>query len=600
MKKLLVLMLAVALVVSVAGCSGGGTAGPSGTLVVGSPAISGNFLTGFGSSSYDVWVRDLINGLGTYAVTPEGQIVLNETVVKDLDVQTDGAGNKTYTFEIYNDMKFNDGTGIKAENYVFYMLWAASPQWVDAGATTAIGDGLLGYQAYRSGDTDRFAGVKLIDDYKFSFTIGADYLPYFYETSYVSITPMPMHVWAEGSEIDTNDSGSKITGVDLAAATETVAQTERFAPTVTAGAFKFVSFENNAVTVQANEHFKGTYDGKKPQLEFIIIRNVNQDTDVDQVINGEIDVVTGVIEGEKIDKARAASSTDVNYYPRNGYGGVYFHTDFGPVANPLVRHAMGYLLDRNEIIANVLGGYGSVTNGHYGLAQWMYQERKAQIDALPNFELDYERANELLDEAGWTFDADGGTFDPEKAGPDTGYYRYNEAGERLVIHHLGTEENNVTDNVELQFMQHTPYAGIEFTLTRSDFAYLLDHYYEGFLMGDEQKYHTFNLASNFGVAYDPYYSYHSSYADNAYYNPERVADAQLDELMVNMRSLEPTQTEEFLGFWLDYQKRWNEILPAIPLYSNQYYDVFGTHVQGFNTTPFVSWAVIACDIYIEN
>ena len=604
MKKLLVLLLALVLVFSVTACSSGDgddvTEGPTGTMVVGSPAISGNFMTGFGSSSYDVWIRDLINGLDTYAVTPEGQIVLNETVVKDLDVTLDAAGNKTYTFEIHDDMKFNDGSDITAEHYVFYSLWAASAEWVTAGGVQSTGDGLLGYTAYNTGETDRFAGVKLIDEYTFSLTIDASKLPYFYETSYASIGPRAMEAWAPGASIDSNDNGAKIDGVNLLAVTEAVAQTERFAPTVSAGPYKFVSFENNAVTVVANEYFKGTYDGKKPQILNIIVRHINQDTDVDQVINGEVDAVVGVIEGEKIDKARSASSVNTNYFPRNGYGGVYFHTDYGPVADPKVRHAMAYLMDRNEIISGVLGGYGSVTNGHYGLAQWMYEENKAAIDALPNYVLNHETANNLLDETVWTFEADGTTpFDASKAAVDSGYYRHNADGERLVIHHLGSENNVVTDNVELQFASNTPLAGVEWTITRSDFAYLLDHYYEGFTMGADQKYHSFNLASGFTAIYDPYYSYHSQFADDVFRNPERVADAELDGYMVAMRGLEPTQVDEYSTIWLQYQQRWNEILPAIPLYSNQYYDVFGTHVVGFNTTPFVTWAQIVCDISIS-
>lgn len=600
MKKLLVLVLATVLVAaSLAGCtSGGGKA--SGTLIVGTPAISGDFIDGFGNSSYDRFVKVLTNGYNaTYAVTPEGEYVLNETVVKDLQTSVDGAGNKTYTFEIHNDLKWNNGDTITAEDYVFTVLWYASPYWVAAGAGTSAGQGLIGYNAYNKDDVDRFAGVKLIDEFKFSLTIDAEELPYFYEVTYVTFGPIYKAGWASASEIDSNADGAKIVSTDplttMNMYAQRVGQTERFAPTVTAGPYKFVSFENNAVTLKINEHFKGNYEGKTPKLDTIIIRYINQTTDVDQCINGEVDAVTGVIEGAKIEKAMTADTTDVNYYPRNGFGGIFIHTDYAPVSEPNVRHALAFLMDRNEIIQHVLGGYGSVTNGHYGLAQWMYQEKKAEIDALPNFVLNISKANELLDATEWKFEADGKTaFTPTGTN-----FRHNSKGERLIIEHLGTEDNEVTDAIEAQLMANTPGAGIDWRVTRSDFAQLLDHYYNGHSKGADRKYHTFNLATGFTAAFDPYYSFHSDYLDIPRYNNEKVNDPELDELIIRMRSLDPTQTTEYANIWVEYQIRWNQLLPVIPLYSNQYYDVFRKEVKGFATTPFLTWAEIICDITKE-
>lgn len=598
MRKSLLLLLSVALVlVALVGC---GPKVDTKTLIVGSPELSGNFIPGFGNNAYDVWVRNMILGHSTYATTPAGEIVLDETVVKNLTTEVDDAGNKTYTFTIHDDLKWNDGSPITAADYVFYILWYASPQWVEAGASSTVGEGLVGYRAYYSGQVDRFKGVKLIDDYTFSVTIDAAELPYFYETVYASFMPLPMAVWAPGATIDQNEDGAKIAGIDLKEATAAIAAGYRFAPTVSCGPFKFVSYENNAVTLVKNEHFKGTYDGKKPKLETVIIRSVNQATDVDQVINGEIDMVTGVIEGEKIEKAKADKNTVTHWYARNGFGGFFMHCDFGPTAVKEVRHALAYLMDRDEIIKNVLGGYGSVTNGHYGLAQWMYQENKAEIDALPHFSRDIAKANELLDQTEWRFEADGVTpFDPSKANAEGTYIRHNSKGEKLVINHFGTEDNTVTDNVELQLKANAPLAGIEFTLTRGDFDALLSHYYYAYELPEgERKYHTFNLASNFSVAYDPYYSFHSDWL-GTWMNANQVNDPEIDRLTKAMRSLEPTQREEYSKLWLEFQKAYADYLPTIPLYSNQYYDIFSKHVKGMNTTPFADWSDIICDIYKE-
>lgn len=608
MKRLLVLMLVTVLIaVPLAGCGGNGDdpgngddePGGDSTLIVGSPEISGDFVTGFSNSAYDRWVRVLINGYETYSTTPDGEIVLNETVVENLETEIDEAtGDKTYRFKIYEDMKWNNGDPITAKDYVFNVLWAASYEWVEAGAShDTTGDGLLGYTAYHDGETDRFKGVNLVDDYTFELIIDGAELPYFFETSYASVTPYPMDVWMPDAEIDINDDGAKLDG-DLAAATSEIATVERFKPTVTCGPYNFVSFENNAVTVERNPEFKGNFEGKTPQIETVVVRSINQTTDIDMVISGEVDAITGVIEGEKIEAAKSASTTNTNYYPRNGFGGVYIHCDFGPTADQNVRHALAYLMDRDEIINNVLGGYGSVVNGHYGLAQWMYEDNKAAIDSFPHFTRDIEKANEFLDQTEWLYEEDGTTeFDPAKA-EDGGYFRHNADGERLVIKHFGTEDNEVTDNVEIQFKANAHLAGIEWDLAIGDFDALLENYYYGPTLGDDREYHTFNLASTFSVAYDPYYSFHSNHLGTTL-NTEQVDDPEIDELTLKMRRLDPTDTETYSEYWLEFQERFAEYLPIIPLYSNEYYDIFRTEVSGFNTTPFVSWAEVICDISVD-
>ena len=229
------------------------------------------------------------------------------------------------------------------------------------------------------------------------------------------------------------------------------------------------------------------------------------------------------------------------------------------------------------------------------LAQWMYQENKAAIDAFPHFTRNVVKANELLDTTEWKFEADGKTaFDPAKANAEGTYIRHNAKKEKLIVNHLGSEDNTVTDNVEIQLKANSPLAGVEFTLTRSDFSALLNHYYNQ-VPANERKYHSYNLATNFGTAYDPYYTFHSDWLGTTY-NTNQINDPELDALTMKMRSLEPTQKAEFSAAWLEFQKRYYDVLPTVPLYSNQYYDVYSTKLKGVNATPFVNWSVIICDI----
>lgn len=570
------------------------------TLTVGTPDMNGDFIEGFGNSTYDAAIKDLLhNYTGLVVVDPAGEYVVNESAVKEYTAELDENGNKVYTWTLNEGLLWSDGSPLTAQDYVFAMLYQASPQWVEAGASSTVGYGLLGYQAYNAGETDVFAGVKLVDDYTLQFIIDAAELPYFYELSYVTVAPAPMAVYAPGATIETTEEGSKIVCDDLLAALNNVAATERFAPTVVSGPYKFVSFENQTVTLEINENFMGDYQGNKPTIQYIVQKAIPQDTNHDAVIAGDVDIVAGNIEGYKIEAAKAADTVVTHSYLRNGYGYLGMHCDWGPTADANVRWALAYLIDRNAVIDYVLGGYGGTVQAEYGFAQWMYEEAGADLEEmLTPFNLNVDKANELLDQTEWKYEADGTTpFDASKATADGSYLRYNAEGEPLQIHHMGSEENDVTDIIEIQYVANAPLAGIAFDVTRADFNALLDNYYYGYELGEDRYYNTFNLAVTFSAAFDPYMSSWHSSKCGTWENSCQLADEQLDEIMMQMRALDPEQTDEFVDLWLQYETRWQELMPQIPLYSNEYYDFAYYTVDGIeNTTPFATWEDVICYI----
>lgn len=632
----------------------------AGTLVVGTPSLNGDFIAGFGNSSYDNWVRKLIYGYGTIVTTPGGDIVVNPTVVANAAtilntaVVDETTGDKTYTFEIKTGLKYSDGTAITAKDFVFGLLFSASHEWRVAGASSTAGEFLVGYKTYRPDGTpatdttpaipapttsaDRyFKGVKLLSDMSFSLTIDGSQLPYFYELSLVGTSPMPYHVLAGADfnpavDIISDTNGTKMTAKAFSRIPQIVAPGGyRYAPTVVSGPYKFVSFANQIVTLTKNEHFVGNFEGKVPTIQRVIIRRINQVIDVDLVIGGQVDLIAGVIEGAKIDKAKASANSNVTYYARNGYGILAINCDFGPTADYRVRQAIGLLVDRNEFVDEILGGYGSLVNSMYGLSQWMYEAKKEELEdpitGLINYQLNVNGANLILNETEWKYESDGTTlFDPAKAlaqnnGTIEGnvYFRHNAAGQVLQINHMGTVENNITDLIGIQFPKYFGRAGIKFTIKFVEFNELLNNYYYSYNLKptetnptDRRMYHTFNLASNFGAAFDPYYSFHSDWYDT-WYNANQLVDSPdspampleegeltLDELMVLMRELEPTQRDEYLEYWFDFVVRWNKLLPNLPLYSNEYYDVFNKRISGVTTSPFWDWSDAINDIRIAS
>ena len=598
MKKFLAILLAMTLCMSSAAFAEPSVAATdANTLVVGTPEMNGEFIDGFSGSSYDDSIRTMIHGYcSTVEITGGGEYVFNPNVVKGYETSEDEAGNKTYTFEIYDDLKWSNGNPITAKDYIGALLWKISPKWIEAGATSSVGTGLLGYKAFLDGEIDIFPGAKLINDYSFSLTIDAAELPYFYETTYVLVEPICIDVYAPGAEIISDEQGVRFDPeYDLLAAMQHVCETERFAPTVACGPYQFVSFENQTVTLEINPNFKGDLDGDKPTIQYIVQTAVNRDTVVEQVITGDLDLVWGVIEGDKIEAAKASGTAKLHSYMRAGYGKMSMACDFGATADPNVRWALAYLVDRAAVNDYVLGGYGGIVHAQYGYAQWMYEYAGEELEEILNpFKLNIDKANEYLDKTEWIYEADGVTpWDASKATGDGSYMRHNAKGEKLTINHMGTDQNQVTDIIEIQYSANAPYAGVDFKITRSDFNALLQNFSYGFEMGDARYLISVNMASSFEPRFDPYFSWHSDYC-GTYYNACQLSDPELDEIIMKMRSVEPGDNDTYVDLWLQYQKRWQDLLPEIPLYSNEYFDICSEYVDGVETSPFAGYEDVIC------
>jgi len=614
MKKILVFVLSLTLVLSLAACR----RQDGGTLVVGTTEFSGEFIFFGGSSSYDVAIRDLLNGAGTIATTPEGQFIPNPTTLANADTLFDQVtehsnGDKTYRFELNDDLEWSDGEEITASDYLFGLMQGSAYSMAEAGhASLSAGIDLIGFQDVRDGVTTDFAGFNLIDEYTFELTIDGANLPYFYELAMVSIAPQPEHVYTNDGEYEWLTAAEhEALGTNDTHIGEYI-RSFMSAPPVSSGAYVFETYEEaQFVRLERNENYAGDYRGHTPSIDRIVVRVVPSATDIEHLLNGEIDILTGLVEGNKIERALADPNIHGDWFPRVGFGGMFFATDFGPMADYRVRQALAFLVDREQFVDVFLEGYGSLVNGPMGLGQWMYVESDRIPDELISYTVDKDRANELLDDAGWAYDEDGNAWDGDG-------YRYNDAGEELQLNWLGTE-SEYSDLLAPIITPNFTEAGINFTARQAGFDILLDHYYYAYEMEeDEREYHMFNLATSYTALYDPYYSYHSDWLGTTY-NANQFEDSienpaapledgerTVDELTVLMRELEASQTDLFLEYWEELQLRLNKLLPTLPLYSNQYYHFVNnrvridgdTSIDGIGLTGFWNWQQAVVDMEI--
>lgn len=595
MKKLCTMFVAGLMAISLVGC---GSSSNSDKLVVGTLDMNGDFVSGLTNNSYDNDVRNLIHGYLTVVTDDDGVLMFDTKTTLDGEptTVTNADGSKTFTFKLQDGLKWNDGKKVTANDYVFSSLLRASTAWVKEKSSEPTGEGLVGYDAYHTGAADAFAGVKLIDDTSWSMTISGEKLPFYWETSYVAIDPIPMHSLAKGAKITTTDAGSKIDG-DIGKAASNMKKYVK-KPTVSSGPYKFISFKDKQVQLKLNDEYKGNQDGKKPSIKQITIKTLDADKDMDTFLAGDVDMLNGVVEGDKIKKAVAKEKEDginIVHYARNGYGTIPFATYNGPTKEASVRRAINYIIDKNEIATSAMGSYGRTISGEYGEAQKVFQDNKAWVNEnLNTYALSIETANSELDQSSYKFEADGVTlWDATKA--VEGYYRYNAEKQPLVIKHLGSEKNPITDNIKLQLTKNSVSCGIKYEVTITDFASMLSTYYAK--TDSDAQYNIFNMATGYTEVPDPWQEFAGIYADAPNYNPYGINDAKLDELMMALRT--SGNYEEYSANWQAYEKYWNEILPVIPTYTNEYYDFASSNVKGFTTTPFRNWAKKICEFSLK-
>ena len=368
----------------------------------------------------------------------------------------------------------------------------------------------------------------------------------------------------------------------------------RIKPTVSCGPYKFDSYENNMAKLSLNENYAGNFKGEKATIPHVIVQYVNSKIAVDLLENGDIDLWESEAEGALIDQMRAAADEGkiggYNTFERNGYGNVVFLTDRGTTKYKEVRQAIAHLMDRNSYVQSFAGGYGVVTNGMYGTSQWMYKERGADLEASDDFNkytLNLEKANELLDKTPFKFEKDGKTpWDKKKAdeeyakNPDGfDYYRYDENGKKLQVNQYGSDESPITTLISNQVPVNAKQVGMEYNVTAGSFATLLDYYYHP---KEDAEYTVFNMGLSFGTPFDPWYQYNSKGSDNM----TRTNDPKADELTVKLRQTDPDDKEGYLDTWEEFEKWYNDYLPEIPLYSNQYHSGYSKRVKGFDiNTP---------------
>lgn len=572
------------------------------TLIIGTTTEpTGDFATPYWqNNATDNDINAFINGYGTYDLTRAGEFVLNETVVANLETTENEGGSKTYTYTIADGLVYSDGTPITAKDYVASVLLFSSPVLTELQARPTYGQFFVGYTEYLQGDSPEFAGVRLIDDMTFSVELDAQYVPSFFEVANVSVGPTPYTFWLnneDAGEVEILDDGDgayfsdNFTNENFG---DVILEAKNNPERPASGPYKVQRWDAAAQTMvlEINEEFAGNFEGQKPSIQTVIIRKITQATAMDELRTGGVDLLTDMMDGTEINSGFDlvdAGGFDYFDYARAGYGKLAFVADMYPTKDVEVRQAIAHLLNRDNFTQAFTGGFGTVVDGPYGEGQWFWKEGQADLQPkLNKYSYDPDQAMELLDSAGWNLNEDGSEYGGSglryKENPDTGEMM------PLIIKWASSEGNAVSELLVTQLQQNPDVtaAGMQIDQTTMTFQELLNYLYRDGSQGDKYgtpTYNMFNLASGFPAAYvakDTYTTDPDKLA--AGYNTNFIIDEQLEELAENYWKVEPGDNEAYIEGWSDYIVRWNELLPDLPLYSNQIHDFFNEKLQNYETS----------------
>ena len=686
-------------------------------LKVGHPTITkGDFFTEmFGNDTADIDVRALLHGYNLVNWDQnQGEYVFDPSVVEEVVVGSDELGNRCYEILLCDDLFYSDGSKITAWDYAFSMLLMMSPEIEQIGGKIYRAEHLLGYKEYIDGRRRVLAGedvpeqekiltgVEVHSDRELWIWLDADFLPYFFELGLLLCKPYPIQVIAPGCKVYSGEAYGVYIGNEDQSIAEPIYTAELLKktildpetgynshPSVVSGPYTMISWDGVTSHYQINPYFKGAWyhnslpggyesgpveyipmldaEGNqlldaqgngyylvKPTIEKVSFTVADNDTMIQQLIDGELDLVNKITYGPTILEGLTRSGEAglrFSNYPRIGLAFLTFTYDWPTVHEKEVRQAIAWCMDRDLLTGEYCGvrnpetgeiaqNFGVRVDGYYGMEQWEYLLVTRQVSWPVNF-IDEETVKIKVEEGG---------EDPTKKFKNR-YYTTDEEMEQIIAawEALANEweealveytvdldkANALLDKAKWNLNRNgQPYqAGVDDVRCKEidgeivplDLKML---YPEGNHMAEfmqeegnfvdnlskvgiklelipapmQDLLHAYYretprttdmiyLATNFHIVVDPSITYSTDDTLNhEIWNNTYSDDEDLFYRAVNMRKTEPGDVYEYVSKWISFQERYNEVLPTIPIYSNIYFDFYSQYLQGYDITSTVTWS----------
>lgn len=508
------------------------------TLIVGTTDPKGEFVPIYSSTLYDSWVNNLIFD-GLISNNEKGEPVPN--VAESYEVSEDG---KTYTFKLNKGIKFTNGQELTAKDVAFTFTSICDPGY-DGPRMDAVNN-LVGYEEYNKGDAKSVEGIKIIDDYTISFTNKNVDAAGIWNFSY-GIMPESVYGFEKGNFQAVKD---------------------KLLEPVGSGAYKFVHFKpGQEVKFEKNpDYWKG-----EPKIPYVVMKVTNAQTLLQELMAGTVDIDRVGAKPENIDPLKQAGFLNLDLYMQNGYGYMGLNYGSDKVKDPKVRQALLYGLNREGFMQSYYQGYGQVYNSHILPTSWAYNPD------VPKYEYNPEKANQLLDEAGWKDTNGNGVRDKD--------------GVELELQWLTYTGSKYVDALIPIVQQSWEQIGVKVTPELMEFGTMMDKV-------DSREYDIFNGAWNLSIDPDPSGIFAISQDVPGGFNNIGWRNEEADKLLKEGKGT--TNQEERKKAYAEWQLKFSEDVPYILLGNAQEMFASNSRVKGYNPSTYIDWTHDIYKLELDN
>ena len=603
------------------------------------PMIGNFFCSLWGTNSADIDIQMLLHGYNlVHWQGDDGVFLPDDTVISGISGTEDADGNRTFTIALYSDLAYSDGTPITAWDYAFSTLLTMSREAEAIGGMVKRPEYIIGYEDYINGTVPYLAGFRVLADDMFSISVSGEYLPFFYELGLLSTVPYPISVIAPGVQVADDGEGVYLTPIAEGGQGLTAELLRRTIldektgylthPSVTSGPYRLVSYENGVVTLEVNPYYKGDAQGYLPRIRTLTYRTMDSGDIIEAYKTGEIGLLNKISSVDLVQQGIAAVGANNHQlaftnYPRTGLSFISFNTERPVIGEVEVRQALAHLIDKDALLENTVGTNGLRVDGYYGMGQWMFQVlsgalsfpieepsedndvteadyekelaawEELSLEDIPVIEYDPDEAAALLNAAGWSLNASGSAF---RSGTDELRYKQTDAGLIPLRLTLLYPEGTAATTGLIKAAEALKGSGIELTATAKPMDEVLSQFYA---TGERSADMVF-LATNFDIMFDPSANFIFNEEGLPVWRNTALADEELYTAAVAMRTTEPGEQLEYVEHWLEFQERFNEVLPMLPIYSNVYFDFYPRILRDYNIFSNVSWSQAIVPAYLSD
>lgn len=552
-------LASVAMASTLVACSGGSSSNAKTLTVSVNQSLTGQFTPQYASSAYDQYVVNLCyESMLKYNADNE----LEPVLAKDLpEVSEDGL---TLTYKLEKGHKFSDGTEVTSKDVKFTFTTLADPSY--AGPNGGGMDNIQGYKEYNSGEAKELTGVETPDDYTVVFHLVKPQIDAIASFSTMGITSADHYSKYKQGKVSVVEKNQE--------------------ESCGSGAYKLNKYDKSSgASFVRNEEFKAE-DGKY-QVDQIVIKKTDVSTEVSELKKGTVDLIPEVIETNKVSEASQDDNMTFNYYTRSAVGFVAMNSNNGATADKAVRQALMYATDRQGFCDSYFGWdkkasdeVKKVKGGYVPAAFWNPSSENSgaivrneeTVEGLNTYAFDMDKANQVLDEAGWVKGADG---------------IREKDGQKLEIKFLCSEGNSVLETLIPMVKKTWGDLGVDLKQTTVDFSTLLSNIQDE---SHDSEWNMCFLATTFTTNADngANEEYTNDPRNMAVNNYSRLNDQALVDQLTKARS--ESDAEKSKTDYVEAMKMAADDAGYMPVYSGMMFNLYNKKVDLTGTGTLRNWS----------